>query len=197
MRHPSRTVEQVLARIAAAQHGVVTRTQLLAADVSRAEIRGRLRSGVLLREHPGVYRVGHRAPSLHSSYMAAVFACGEGALLSGRAAGYLLGLLKGSPPKPEVTMPKQRRIAGIRTRRSRSLDGRRDAMTFHRIPVTTVPRTLVDLAAALTVDDLPVPATKLASATGPLRRRSRPFSQAARTAQARRSSVACSAATLG
>jgi hypothetical protein len=87
-------VEQELARIAGAAHGVVTRAQLLRAGVTLAEIKQRLRTGALMGEHPGVYRVGHRAPSLEARYMAAVWACGEQALLNGRAAAHLLGLLK-------------------------------------------------------------------------------------------------------
>ena len=131
-----------------AQHGVVTRAQLLARGVSRPAIKRRLGKGVLLREHPGVYRVGHRAPSVEATYLAAVLACGKGAVLSGRAAAFLLGLVKGSPPRPEVTAPTERRVAGVRTRRSRSFEPH-DSTVFRCIPVTTVPRTLVDLAATL------------------------------------------------
>jgi hypothetical protein len=109
MRSQSRTVEQELARIADAQHGVVTRAQLLAARVSASGIQRRLRKGTLLPEYPGVYRVGHRAPDVEAGYMAAVLACGEGALLSGRAAGHLFGLLKRGVPAPEVTATTDRR----------------------------------------------------------------------------------------
>jgi very-short-patch-repair endonuclease len=153
MRTQNRTVEEILRRFADAQHGVVTRAQLLAAGVSTGAIGRRVRNGTLLVVYPGVYRVGHRAPSLEAEYIAAVLACGDGTLLSGRAAGHLLGLLKRRPREPEVTTPTERRIEGIRTRRSRSTD-RRDAMRFQRIPVTTVPRTLVDLAAVLTIEEL-------------------------------------------
>jgi hypothetical protein len=153
MGSQSRTVEQELALIADSQHGVVTRTQLLGAGVSATAIHRRLRKGALLGEYPGVYRVGHRAPSVEARYLAAVRACGEGALLSGRAAGHLLGLLKGAQPRPEVTTPTERRIEGIRTRRSRNID-RRDGTAFSRIPVTTVARTLVDLAGVLALDEL-------------------------------------------
>lgn len=52
-----------------------------------------------------------------------------------------------------MTAPTQRRVKGIRTRRSRRGDGR-DAWTWHGIPVTAVPHTLVDVAAVLAVDDL-------------------------------------------
>jgi hypothetical protein len=153
MRPQDRTVERELARIADGQHGVVTRAELLDAGVSGAGIQRRVRKGTLMPVHRGVYRVGHRAPNVEAQYLAAVRACGEGALLSGRAAGYLLGLLKGPQPPPEVTTPTERRIPGVRTRRSRHMDDR-DGTTVRGIPVTTVPRTLVDLAAVLPVEAL-------------------------------------------
>lgn len=77
MATQSGTVERKLARIAARSHGVVTRAELLKAGVSTHEIAHRVRTGGLLREHPGVYRVGHRAPSLEARYRAAVRAGGE------------------------------------------------------------------------------------------------------------------------
>jgi hypothetical protein len=85
--------------------------------------------------------------------MAAVKACGEGALLAGRAAGHLLGLLRRPPSLPEVLCPTQRRIDGVITRRARR-SGLRDATTWRGVPVTTIPRTLVDLAAVLPEDQL-------------------------------------------
>ncbi|MGH2970267.1 MAG: hypothetical protein ACRDK0_14590 [Solirubrobacteraceae bacterium] len=129
------------------------RRELLHAGVSIAEIKQRLRTGALLLEYPGVYRVGHRAPSLEARYLAAVRACGEGALLSGRAAAHLLSVLKRPAPAPEVTTPTERRVEGVITRRSRAIDAC-DATTWRRVPVTAVARTLVDLAAVLAVDDL-------------------------------------------
>jgi very-short-patch-repair endonuclease len=149
----SRTVERVMARIGGGAHGVVARVELLDAGVTAAEIEHRLATGALIREYPGVYRVGHRAPSLEARYMAAVLACGDGALLSGRAAGYLFGAIKGPAPPPEVTAPTERRVRGVKTHRSRGL-GREDATSWRGIPVTTLPRTLVDLAAVLDFDDL-------------------------------------------
>ena len=88
------TVEQELARRATAAHRIVDREELLGAGLTVAEIKGRLRKGTLIREFPGEYRVGHRAPSVESHYLAAVRACGKGAVLSGRAAAYLWGLIK-------------------------------------------------------------------------------------------------------
>ena len=107
-----RTVERVIAKLASRSHGVVTRRQLSAAGITDHEIDDRLASGALLREHRGVYRVGHRAPSVEARYLAAVLACGEGAVLGGCAAGHLWGLLKGAAPPPEVTTRTERRVAG-------------------------------------------------------------------------------------
>jgi very-short-patch-repair endonuclease len=143
-------VEAVIGRLATSAKGVVTRRELRDKGITPEEIKQRLRRGTLLPEYPGVYRVGHRAPNLESSYMAAVKACGEGALLSGLSAAHLLGLIQGKPPKPEVTAPKERTFAA---RRSPSIC-KKDATRWRGIPVTSVPRTLVDLAPRLSTDEL-------------------------------------------
>ena len=131
---------------------MVTRLELLDARLTKAEIDGRVQSGALIVEFRGVYRAGHRAPSIEARYMAAVRACGKGAVLSGLAAAYLFGLVKGPAPQPEVTAPTARRIKGVRTRRRR-LDAR-DTTSWRRIAVTTVPRTLVDLSSLLSLPEL-------------------------------------------
>jgi len=148
MRWQGRTLDEVLGVLAGERHGVVTRRRLLAVGVSAGEIERRVRSGTLLVEYRGVYRVGHRAPSRDARYAAAVEACGVGAVLRGRAAAHLHGLVKGAPPAPEVASLTERRIEGITTCRWRRLDPR-DATVVLAIPVTTVARTLVDLAAVL------------------------------------------------
>jgi hypothetical protein len=85
--------------------------------------------------------------------MAAVKACGEGAVLSGLSAAWLWGLIEGSAPGPEVTAPTERRVKGLKTRRRRNID-RRDARVWRAIPVTTVPATLVRLPSLLSFDEL-------------------------------------------
>jgi very-short-patch-repair endonuclease len=154
-----RTVDEELARIASAAHGVVTAAQLLSAGVTRREIEVRLRKGGLIRVHRGVYRVGHRAPSIEATYLAAVLAAGDGALLCGRAAAHLLGLVKGEAPAPEVIARTERRIEGVKTHRSRSHRSEaagddRDATVVRGIPTTTVQRTLVDISSELSLDAL-------------------------------------------
>jgi very-short-patch-repair endonuclease len=150
MQQQSTTAEAVLADMASRSHGVVTRVQLLRAGITSEEIRQRMRNGSLHREHHGVYRVGHRAPSVEATFLAAVWACGNGAVLSGRAAAHLWGLTKGRPPRPEVTAPTKHRLEGVTTHRARSIE----ATTHRGIPITTVPRTLVDLASHLSLDAL-------------------------------------------
>ncbi len=108
-----RTVEEKLAAIAEDHRGLVTHDQLVAAGISRNEIKHRAKIGSLIREHKGVYRVGHAAPSPEATYLAAVLAAGDGAVPSGRAAAWLLGLIKGEPPQAEVTTRKERRIEGV------------------------------------------------------------------------------------
>ncbi len=145
MQHQPRRVDEEIARIASRSHGVVTRKTLLGKGVTPEQIRQRLRRGSLLREYPGVYRVGHRAPSIEARYLAAVLACGGGALLSARPAAYIWGLIKGSPSRPEVLAPTERKVCGIAIRRARPYRPE-DGTECRGIPVTTVPRTLVDLA---------------------------------------------------
>jgi very-short-patch-repair endonuclease len=152
MEHQDATVEEILARIARRQHGLVTRKQLLAAGISKEEIRRRIQKGALLVVHRGVYRVGHRAPSIEARYLAAVLACGDGAVLSGQAAGYLWGLIKGTAPPPEVTAPRRRNVRGVRTRQARH--GEINGTKWRGVPITTVPRTLVDLSSLLQLEDL-------------------------------------------
>ena len=128
---------------------MVTRRELLRAGISAKQIDRRLLTGALFAVFRGVYRVGHTAPSVEAHYLAAVKACGAEALLSGRAAAHLLGLLKGQAPPPEVTTPNKRQIEGVRTRRG----GRRGTI-WRGIPVTIPAETLVDLAAVLDAEEL-------------------------------------------
>ena len=149
MRRESRTAQAQIAQIARGQHGNVTRAQLTGVGLRASAIDRLIRKGLLIPQFRGVYRVGHAAPSILATYMAAVLACGEGALLRGRAAAHLHRLLKRAPTCPEVLTSAERRIPAIQTRRSRAGIDPRDAAKVRGIPVTTVPRTLVDLAAHL------------------------------------------------
>ncbi|MEA2220947.1 MAG: hypothetical protein QOJ35_3573 [Solirubrobacteraceae bacterium] len=140
-----------VAILAAEQDGVVSTAQLHARGLNNAAIAVRVRNGRLHRIHQGVYAVGHEAITLRGRFMAAVLACGDGAVLSHAAAGALWGFLTWDERLPEVTVVGSggRRRPGLRIHRARGLDPR-DVRRNLAIPVTTVERALLDLA-----DDLP------------------------------------------
>ena len=133
--------------IAHRQHGRVSRRQLIDLGVDANRIGRWLADGRLRRVHRGVYAVGHAAPSVRGDYMAAVLACGPAAVLSHRSAAFLLGLLKGAAPPPEVTVPSTaaRGRRGIVIHRVKALHPL-DAAILDNIPITTVPRVLLDIA---------------------------------------------------
>ena len=83
--------DRLIAALAAPQHGIVSRTQLLATGVTRRQIAARLDSGRLHRMHRGVYAVGHRPNTEDATWLGAVLACGAWATLSHRSAGALRG----------------------------------------------------------------------------------------------------------
>ncbi|MDX6624679.1 MAG: hypothetical protein QOE75_2611 [Solirubrobacterales bacterium] len=112
-------------------------------------IRGRVERGSLHRIYRGVYVVGYRRISRKGRWMAAVLACGPGAVLSHRAAGCLWGVLPPGLFHIEVTVPLGRRARrhGIACHEA---DLAPDEITeIDGIPVTSVFRTLFDLAADL------------------------------------------------
>jgi hypothetical protein len=153
MRRKEGSAVREAARIASGQHGVITLWQLLAADVSRSAVRRWIEKGLLHPEFRGVYRLGHRAPSSKAHYTAAVLACGEGAVLSGLAAGFHYGIVKGSASAAEVTTSRHRHTRGVLIHRVRDLP-LTEVSRHDRIPITTIPRTLVDIAGRLPFDDL-------------------------------------------
>jgi hypothetical protein len=93
-----------------------------------------------------VYAVGHATLGREGRRLAAVLACGPGAVLSHRTAAAHWGLLRTDQTRIDVTAPRGRHGApGLRLHRSRSLDAQ-DTTRHHGIPITSVSRTLLDLA---------------------------------------------------
>lgn len=138
-----------LARLAARQYGVVSVSQLQALGYVEGSITKAVAGGRLHRMHRGVYAVGHTDLSLYGRCLAAVFACGPGALLSHWSAAWLLGLLPTQPVPVHVTTPEQRLARGpIRIHRSRTLTDS-DRALEDGIPATSVSRTALDLAARI------------------------------------------------
>ena len=134
-----------LADVAARQWGRVTRAQLndLGAD-SRAVARW-LAQGYLHRRLPRVYAVGHAAGETAADLAEALLYAGPGAMLSHTTAAWWRGLLDEQPRQIHVSTPRQcRSVPGI------TVHGRRtcDRVLHNRLPTTSVPQILLDLAAS-------------------------------------------------
>ncbi len=139
--------DALISRVAGRQHGVITTEQLLAIGLSSATISAYVRAERLHRIHRGVYAVGHPGLSLPGTWMAAVLACGDGAVLSHRSAAYLWKMLKPIPGPVHVTIPSRagrRRRPGITIHRPSTLLTSQTTLKAN-IPVTSPTRTLLDL----------------------------------------------------
>jgi hypothetical protein len=142
-------IDRTIGEMAGRQHGVVGRWQLDRAGIRRDAIEGRIARRVLHRLHQGVYAVGHRALTVEARWMAAVLACGPGAMLSHRSAGQLWRIVPRAGIAPEVTRPGRfRQRAGIVCHRSAIPSD--ETAEILGIPVTSVARTQFDLAGMLT-----------------------------------------------
>jgi very-short-patch-repair endonuclease len=140
---------QSIWHLAAEQHGVVTRTQLLDHGLSSRAIEHRIARGRLHRIRHGVYAVGRPRLNRHGVWMAAVLSCGDGAALSHDTAGALLGIRPDSG-RIEISTRTDRRRPGIVVHRRAKLE-----ITHQQgIPVTPPVLTLVDLATRLPRDEL-------------------------------------------
>jgi very-short-patch-repair endonuclease len=142
-----------IAELASRQHGVVSRVQLQRLGIGTNAIDNGLRTGRLHRLHPGVYAVGHRVVTREGRWMAAVLAAGTGAVLSHRSAAALWNLRSNSGAAIEITAPRSTRSRGPIQRHCARLPA--DEVAVNRsIPLTTVRRTLFDLAAVVPPNQL-------------------------------------------
>jgi very-short-patch-repair endonuclease len=131
--------------LAAEQHGVVALWQLFRLGLPRGWVEHQIATGLFHRVFRGVYAVGHSAVTEHGRRMAAVLACGPNAKLSHWSAAALWGLLQTNRAVIDVVVPGNRNgPKGVHVHRGK-LDP--DEWTCREnIPVTTIPRTLLDLA---------------------------------------------------
>lgn len=144
-----------VAVIASRQHGRISHAQLIGLGVDRDRIKRWCADGRLRRVYRQVYAVGHAAPSLHAGLMGAVLACGRGAVVSHRSAGHALGILRARPALPEISVPTPggRRQEWIRVHRDQTLVSA-DTTALHEIPMTSVPRVLLDIAPSTSPGEL-------------------------------------------
>jgi very-short-patch-repair endonuclease len=143
------TGDAAIAALATRQHGVVTTAQLEAAGIGRRGLAHRVANGRLIRIFRGVYRVGPiSAP--YGREMAAVLA--TGGALSHHTAAAIWGFRPPHDGAPHVTVENRdaRSRRGLCVHRTRSLK----AAVHLGLPLTTVARTLHDLAPLLSQGEL-------------------------------------------
>jgi very-short-patch-repair endonuclease len=143
------SLDRAIAELAARQYGVVSTRQLMALGAAKDSIGRRAAAGHLHRICRGVYAVGHPAITWDARCLAEVMACGLSAILSHRAAAKRWLLVRGAHAI-EVTAGRGCKARpGVILHSSRSL-APEDRTVLDAIPITTVARTLVDLAEVLT-----------------------------------------------
>lgn len=142
--HP---IDRIVADLAERQRGVFARWQLLDLGISASMIDNRVRAGRWIIVHAGVYALGHRALRGEAWWLAAALACGREGAASHISGAGVLGLLRDDGTKPHVTVAHgTHRVPGIIVHRSRTL-APQDRIVHDGIPVTSVARTLLDVAA--------------------------------------------------
>lgn len=142
--------ERAIAELAAKQRGVITRAQLLELGLTRTTIDNWVKHSRLHPLYRGVFLLGHPRPIAGARNLAAVLACGRGAVLSHLSAAGLWRLLPGREGDVDVTVPGRNpgRRRGIRVHRVNGLD-RRDVRKLGGIPITSPARTIFDVAAVV------------------------------------------------
>ncbi len=136
-----------LADLAEQQYGVVSYRQLRELEFSKGHVYRASEASRLRRIHRGVYAVGHSELSPYGRCRAALLAFNDNAVLSHRTAGWLWGLFRQCPAEVDLLVPGKGRRRGIRIHRVVALSDR-DCGTIERLAVTSLPRTLIDIAAS-------------------------------------------------
>lgn len=151
-----------LGDLATLQHGVISARQLLALGVAERTIQEWSTVGRLHRLHQGVYAVGHRRLTWHGRCWAAVLGAEANevdevvwpAVASHGSAAYLWGLYRFAPERIDVTAPIRRRASREFRVHFSSILAAEDRREGEGIPVTSVHRTLLDLAIGARPDRL-------------------------------------------
>lgn len=145
MRREVRT-HHGMAALAARQYGVVTREQLNDLGYSDASIDRAVRSGRLHAWHRTVFAVGHTGLDHHALCMAAVLFRGDGALVSYQSAVWLWGLERALEIPVHISVRWRGHSQDAICLHHCPALRDEDVSTTERVPVTGVPRTLLDYA---------------------------------------------------
>lgn len=135
--------------MAADQAGAVSRAQMLQRGASSSTITRRLQDGRLLPALPGVYVVAGAPPSIAQRWWIGLLATSLDAVLSFETAARIHGISTVSADGPTVLTVRHsgwQRLPEVVVHQINDLSPAH--VTEHEgLPVTTIPRTLVDLAA--------------------------------------------------
>ncbi len=132
--------------LVAGQHGIVSRRQLRDIGLSDTMIARWLETGRLHRLHRRVYAVGHTAISIEGRLWAALLYAGDEAVFSHTTAAWIWSLIDAEPRRIHLTVPGRRSsLPDVRVHHSRQID----CAECSGFPVTSVARTLLDIAAML------------------------------------------------
>jgi hypothetical protein len=131
--------------LAEAQHGVFAAWQLLDRGIAESTTRSRREVGAIIPLFQGVYALGHRRLTREGRWMAAVLACGPGAVLSHFSAGHLWSLCSSHGPVEVLRRSGGSTHKGVRLHQTRRLEPC-EATVEQAIPVACVERVLLDLA---------------------------------------------------
>jgi hypothetical protein len=145
------SLDEAIARLAARQHGVFALHQVTALGLGARGVQHRAARSVWHRIHPTVYSlVPRELLTRRGHWMAAVLACGPGAVLSHRKAAALYGIRDSARAKIDVSIPSRSvlRRPGLDVHRAPNLQPP-DVTTVDGVPCTSAARTLLDLAAVI------------------------------------------------
>lgn len=134
----------VVGRLAATQHGLISRAWLVGAGVSPSMIQRWLAAGRLQAVRRGVYRAAGAPETWEQRMLAAVLAAGPGAVASHRSAGRLWGILESDALDLSVPAGRRLQIDGVMIHRMADLAAA-SSVRRRGIPTTDPMRVLVDL----------------------------------------------------
>jgi hypothetical protein len=149
------TVDEVIAEMAASQHGLVTLHQLVAAGIRPHHVERRTQRGTLVRVRRAVFAVAGSPRTFEQLVLGAVLAAGREAVASHTTAAVLWALPLVRHEVLEVTTSRQHwaRMPGARAHRTSAFLACEHTVR-RGVPATTVARTLVDLSGLLSISQL-------------------------------------------
>jgi len=142
-----------LLELASGNEGFVTTRSAAGAGITRRTLAGMTERGQLERLSRGVYRLMHSSPDPLSQYREAILWAqshrGPSVALSHETALAVLGLTDANPSKIHLTVPPRarlRRQSPARIAIHRALLANGDVIEHEGLPVTSISRTVFDLA---------------------------------------------------